>query len=606
MIAHSCEPKGDIAVRVSGLRIISTNTRQPIVDDASFELAQGEILGVVGESGSGKTTLGLALLNHCRRGLKIEAGTVIIGGRDILADGPEQLRQLRGQLVCYVPQDPATALNPALRIGTQISECLQPDRRSKEAIFRLLDDVKLPANERFLDAFPHQLSGGQLQRVAIAMAFANRPRLIVMDEPTTGLDVTTQAHVLKTVHQLCIDHHVAALYVSHDIAVIAEIATRTAVVYAGKIVEIGPTEQVLRNSSHPYTRALIRAVPEIDDDRVVTGIAGQAPDPSAKRAACAFAPRCSFSVEPCHHTVPVSVVVGQDHEAACLRATEREAELVRPSAIPPVQETFRKTILGAADLRAFHGKAEILHGLSFDITSGDCVGVVGESGSGKTTLARCIAGLHPSIQGAMYYIGQPLPAGAGQRSKDIRRRIQYVFQNPYSSLNPRRSVGDSIAVALAQFGGNPSAQSRSQVLSALDLVSLPSRMADRLPHEMSGGQRQRAAIARALIASPDLLVCDEVTSALDVSVQATIMELLASLQRERGLTILFVSHNLAVVRSIAQKIFVMQKGEIVEIGDTRQILQAPRSEVTQRLLRDAPRFSRGAAQTASSDISVPA
>ncbi len=451
--------------------------------------------------------------------------------------------------------------------------------------------MKLPATPQFLQAFPHQLSGGQLQRVAIAMAFANRPRLIVMDEPTTGLDVTTQAHVLNTVRQLCEQHGVAALYVSHDIAVVASIAQRVAVVYAGRIVEIGPTLRVLQNPVHPYTRALIRAVPDIDDSTPVSGINGRAPERGAEASRCSFAPRCALAVEVCMQAVPTLTTVAPTHEVRCLRPNDRED--ARRRAPVPVRraESGRLPVITAKGLQAFYGRFQVLHGVTFDIDAGECVGLVGESGSGKTTLARCLAGLHGEVDGLMAFHGESLPLDSRRRSPAMRQRIQYIFQNPYGSFNPRRSIGASLAMALSQFVRLSSTGQRRKILSALEQVSLPASVADRYPRDLSGGQRQRAAIARALISDPELLICDEITSALDVSVQAVITELLSELQRERGLALLFVTHNLAVVRGIAQRILVMQGGHLVEAGRTDDVMRQPQAEETKRLLRDAPRFS---------------
>jgi peptide/nickel transport system ATP-binding protein len=603
----------DAAVAVKGLRIVTGDGRRCIIDDASLDLAPGEVLGVVGESGSGKTTLGLALLHHCRPGLQISAGSICIGGRDLRLEDRMGLRRLRGRVVCYVPQDPASALNPALRIGTQLAECLEPpERRNPAALLALLKAVKLPENPHFLHAFPHQLSGGQLQRLAIAMAFANRPRLIVLDEPTTGLDVTTQAHVLRTIRQLCDEHGVAALYVSHDIAVVAAIAQRVAVVYAGRIVEIGPTAHVLRNPVHPYTRALIRAVPDVDDATQVSSIPGQAPERGAETSRCSFAPRCALTLDPCLQSVPELVTVAPMHAVRCLRPDDRESVRLR-AAISWQPCARASSLLAAQGLRAFYGQREVLHGVTFDIAAGECVGLVGESGSGKTTLARCVAGLHGVSEGSMMFQGQALPLYTRHRSAVARRRIQYIYQNPYGSFNPRRTIGASLALALAQFEAQGSGskvtpfepgvesaagdfrQSKERrghrVASALEQVSLPASTAERYPRDLSGGQRQRAAIARALMADPELLICDEITSALDVSVQAVITELLSQLQRERGLSMLFVTHNLALVRSIAQRIFVIQAGALVESGPTDEVMRQPRAAETQRLLRDAPRFA---------------
>ena len=581
------------SVEVRDLKVVLAGSGLDVIDEISFALAPGEILGLVGESGSGKTTVGLALLGHCRRGLRIAGGSVRIDGRDMLRLDEAGLRAARGRLVCYVPQDPATALNPALSIRTQLAECLGGSAGDVETrLAQLLQEVKLPTARGFLEVYPHQLSGGQQQRVAIAMAFANRPRLIVMDEPTTGLDVTTQAHVLETVRQLCARHGVAAVYVSHDLAVVASLAGRVAVMYAGRIVEMGPTARVLRRPDHPYTRALIRAVPDLEGRLVLQGIPGQAPDPGRRPSGCFFAPRCPLAEEACRQAPPPLVAVAPEHLLRCIRSGAASPVAASPAlasmaeGAPPAAPVLRLEAL-----TAFHGPIEILHGISLDLPARRCLALVGESGSGKTTLARCIAGLHRELAGSIRFQGEDLPAAARQRPAAARRRIQYIFQNPYASLNPRRRIGKSIAVALSEFESLGRGELERRVHAALDQVALPASIAERYPHQLSGGQRQRAAIARALIAEPQLLICDEVTSSLDVSVQAVIVELLAELQRERGLAMLFVTHNLALVRSIAARVAVMQAGRIVELGAMEQVLDRPQAAETKRLLQDTPRFA---------------
>jgi len=584
------------AVEVRDLKVVLAGSGIDVIDEISFSLAAGEILGLVGESGSGKTTVGLALLGHCRRGLRIAGGAIRIDGQDMLRLDESGLRAVRGKLVCYVPQDPATALNPALSIRTQLAECID-DRAAEGArgldrrLAALLQEVKLPTAPGFLDAYPHQLSGGQQQRIAIAMAFANRPRLIVMDEPTTGLDVTTQAHVLETVRQLSARHGAAAVYVSHDLAVVASLAGRVAVMYAGRIVEMGPTARVLRRPDHPYTRALIRAVPDLEGRLVLRGIPGQAPDPGRRPTGCFFAPRCPLSEPACEAAPTPLTLIAPDHALRCLRpgAGERSASAV---AVPAAAKAPAEPLLRVENLTASHGALEILHGLSFDLPVRSCLALVGESGSGKTTLARSIAGLHRELTGSIRFRGESLAAGTRHRPAEARRRIQYIFQNPYASLNPRRRIGRSIAVALGEFESLGRGETERRVRTALEQVALPARMAERYPHQLSGGQRQRAAIARALIAEPGLLICDEVTSSLDVSVQAVIVELLAELQRERGLAMLFVTHNLALVRSIAAEVAVMQAGRIVELGAVEQMLDRPQAAETRRLLQDTPRFEQ--------------
>jgi peptide/nickel transport system ATP-binding protein len=392
------------------------------------------------------------------------------------------------------------------------------------------------------------------------------------------------------VRQLCREHGVAALYVTHDIAVVAAIAQRVAVVYAGRIVEIGPTARVLQDPAHPYTRALIRAVPDLGAGVRVSGIPGQAPESGADDRRCAFAARCALAHEACIASVPALVAVAPAHEARCLRCDTRESVPPREPA-PDARSERPPPLLVTQSVRAFYGRREALHGVSFAIGAGECVALVGESGSGKTTLARCLAGLQGEVDGSLIFDGEPLPLAAGARSASARRRIQYIFQNPYQSFNPRRSIGTSLATTVAHFERSNEVEQRRKVLAALERVALPASIAERYPRDLSGGQRQRAAIARALITEPELLICDEITSALDVSVQAVITELLAELQRERGVALLFVTHNLALVRGISQRVCVMQSGRLIEEGPTEDVMQRPQAAETQRLLRDSPRFA---------------
>lgn len=583
-------PQPHASVSVSGLRVDLVGSAIPIVDEVSFEIAAGEILGLVGESGSGKTTVGMALLGHSRSGLRIAGGTVRVGDKDVLRLSERELRAVRGRSITYVPQDPGTALNPALRIGTQLRESLKGQPAAQADVLQLLSDVKLPAVAAFLDAFPHQVSGGQQQRVAIAMAFASRPAAVVLDEPTTGLDVTTQSHVLDTIRRLCAKHGVAAVYVTHDLAVVATLAGRVAVMYSGRIVEIGPTSVVLTAPTHPYTRALIRAVPDLDGPILLKGIPGQAPAPTHRPKGCAFVPRCAMSVAACMDAPPPVSRVAPNHEVRCIRSDVRIPVTTPIGREGTSVERIGPPLLEVKALRALHGSAEILKGIDFALPHGCSMALVGESGSGKTTLARCIAGLHKKIDGLMYYDGQMLAPGSRNRPVETRRQIQYIFQNPYASLNPRRSIGEAIAAPLREFESVSKEEARRRVDEALDQVALSRRAAQQYPHHLSGGQRQRAAIARALIVNPALLICDEVTSALDVSIQAVIVELLDRLQRERGISMLFVTHNLPLIRSVAQQVAVMQSGRIVELGAVKDVLAGPKSAETTRLIQDAPHF----------------
>jgi peptide/nickel transport system ATP-binding protein len=509
---------------------------------------------------------------------------------------PAELASKRGQVISYVPQDPAAALNPALRIGTQLREILEvhhfgssaEERRAR--VKEMMDEVVLPGDAAFLRRYPHELSGGQQQRVGVAIAFACRPRVIVLDEPTTGLDVTTQAHVLGTVRELAAAHGVAALYVSHDLAVVGTLAGRVAVLYAGRVVEIGPAGNLFRSAAHPYTQQLIAAIPHLTGGRELVGISGRAPAPGRRPLGCAFAPRCSFVQEQCTAAMPDLRSLAVDHQVRCIRAEEVRGHLLRhsPNGNHPELSREGAPVLSVDDVSAGYRGQLVVQNIKLDLARHECLALVGESGSGKTTLARSIAGLHGERTGEIALYGVNLARTARERHREQRRLIQYVFQNPYGSLNPRRTVGHTIRQPLEIFGKASGAGADAKVLEMLDRVSLPAAFADRYPDQLSGGERQRVAIARALACDPAVLICDEVTSALDVSVQAAIVDLLATLQRDLGLAMLFVTHNLPLVRSIAQRVAVMSRGRIVELGDVDEILETPENPYTRRLLADTP------------------
>jgi peptide/nickel transport system ATP-binding protein len=584
-------------LQVESLRVEIADSGLDIVDEVSFAVAAGEVLGLVGESGSGKTTVGLALLGHCRRGARIAHGSLHIGERDIFSLPASELRKMRGRIVSYVPQDPTAALNPALRVGRQLEETLAAhDFGSSTAarharVEEVLEEVLLADDPVLLRRYPHQLSGGQQQRVALAMAFACRPRVIVLDEPTTGLDVTTQAHVLETVRKLCAAHGVAALYISHDLTVVAALAHSVAVMYAGRLVETGPQRQLFRSSAHPYTRRLVQAIPDVSGRYPLVGIPGRAPPPARRPHGCFFAPRCDFAVDECRAEFPPVERIDASHRVRCFRFQDVLAESVRTRVRLEAAERRQngnESLLSTRELRAFYSGREILHGVSLDVWAGECLALVGESGSGKTTLARCVAGLHRDWTGEVLLGRTQLAPGARARNSATRQAIQYIFQNPYSSLNPRKTVGQIVAQPLNLFLQLPRQKLEQRVAEMLEHVALDVAYADRHPDQLSGGERQRVAIARALAAEPSVLICDEVTSALDVSVQATIIELLHELQREMALGLLFITHNLGLCRAIAHDVAVMREGRIVELGTADEVLGAPRAEYTRRLLVDTP------------------
>ncbi|KKI16604.1 MULTISPECIES: ABC transporter ATP-binding protein [unclassified Leucobacter] len=575
------------AITVTGLTVGLTGKDTTIIEDVSLELGSSEVMGIVGESGSGKSTLALALLGYARSGGEIRAGSVDIEGTDLLRLDAAGLRAARRGLVSYVAQDPATALNPSMRLRTQLLEAIDGSREQSMARIReVLEAVGLPADDAFLKRRASELSGGQQQRIAIAMAVVAQPRLIVLDEPTTGLDVSTQMKVLELVKRLCAEYRIAAIYVTHDLAVVAEVADRVTVMYGGQVVETGSTASVLQAPAHPYTRALLQALPSTQDRHMLVPIPGRAPSIGDRPTGCVFAARCAFATDACRSAVPPLEPSG-DGLVRCIRHVEIGQRPPATVSVAPVGdfEDRPDSVLRVADLRASYGHVEVLHGIDLDVRAGECLAIVGESGSGKSTLSRCLIGLHTEWEGELLLDGESLARSAAKRSSAARRRMQYIFQNPYGSLNPRLDVGTSLAAPLRHFERPSGAEVRRRVGEALERVEIPARMAELYPSELSGGQRQRVAIARALLADPSVLICDEVTSALDVSVQASVVELLRGLLQD-GLSMIFVTHNLAVVRSIADSVAVLNRGEIVEQGRVDRVLDHPRDLYTQGLLAD--------------------
>ncbi|MFS8045980.1 ABC transporter ATP-binding protein [Rhizobium sp. BR 314] len=571
-------------LNVSGLTVERSDGAS-IIEDVSLVLEVGEVMGVVGESGSGKSTLALALLGHARHGVRIGAGSVRIADTEMLELDKAALRTARSGLVAYVAQDPGAALNPMLKLGTLLTDGLSGTSAEKtERALEILRKVGLPGDDKFLERRPRQLSGGQQQRIAIAMAVIARPKLIILDEPTTGLDVLTRSKVLELIRQLCVSDNLTAIYVSHDLAVIANVADHVTVMYGGQVVEQGRMRDVLATPRHPYTRALLDAVPSVQTRQALRPIRGRVPAVGEGPSGCIFSDRCDHAIEECRVRPGLKLAGGslvrcwRPELAHCLTGLSRGSD-------HPEKATVVKAppMLTATGLNAFYGSWQVLHDVDLRVEPGRCLAVVGESGSGKSTLSRCLIGLHDNATGQLSLDGASLPITVGKRDQNARRQLQYIFQNPNASLNPRRTIGGSLEAAIFDDVDRRSGRAKAIIAEALDRVGISVDLASCFPSELSGGQRQRVAIARALVAKPAVLLCDEVTSSLDVSVQASVIELLRSLLDD-GLGMLFVTHDLAVVRNIADEVVVLAGGRVVERGATSAVLQAPQHPYTRSLL----------------------
>jgi peptide/nickel transport system ATP-binding protein len=580
------------------------------VDGVDFRIARGETFAIVGESGCGKSMTALSILRLLPETGHIVAGSVNVGGIELLSLPEAAMRNVRGRRIAMIFQEPATSLNPVLTIERQISEVLLRHTTLRGVAMRsraieLLDAVGIPDPARRIDDYPFQLSGGMKQRVMIAIALAGEPDLLIADEPTTALDVTIQAQVLELLRELQRRNGMSILLITHDLGVVAQMAHRVAVMYCGRFVEVAPRDQFFSAPQHPYTRKLFDALPGAGKRGTELSVMrGQVPSLAGALAGCAFADRCDFVMPRCREASPGWTLTGTAHEVRCfLRETQRAGapDAVSVGHAVEVRQERSKELLDVRSLRVHFpirkgvlkrtvGWVKAVDGVSLGIEAGRTLALVGESGCGKTTVGKAILQLIRPSAGEVVFDGVELTHLRGAALRQRRADFQIIFQDPYASLNPRMRIADILTEgmdALRTEAGSGAMARRADEL--LKHVGLSADVKDRYPHEFSGGQRQRIAIARALAVRPRLIICDEPTSALDVSVQAQILNLLKGLQREFGLSYLFITHNIAVVEYLAHHVAVMYLGRIVERGTVDEVMRAPKHPYTQALLASVPR-----------------
>jgi peptide/nickel transport system ATP-binding protein len=572
----------------------------PAVVDFNLALKAGEAHGLVGESGCGKSTVALAIMRHLGKSGRIVAGEILFQGRDILAMGTEELRRTRGAAIAMVYQEPMASLNPSMTLGEQLMEVpmYHEGLRRPKAHARaraMLERVRMADGERIMRAYPHQVSGGQQQRIVIAMALLSDPLLLLLDEPTTALDVTVEAGIVDLIREISAELGTSMLYISHNLGLVRETCDRITVMYCGEAVETGSVTEVFRGTRHPYTQGLLASMPAPTADkwsRPLTPIPGQLAPPRERPPGCCFGPRCAhFAPGRCDAgKVRMEVVAGDGHASRCLRRAEIVWETPPTRAAGGAQTRVGEVTLEVRDLTKRYQDISANAGLTFDARRGETVAIVGESGCGKSTFARILMGLVPATSGSIRFEDLELAQLAvTRRSQATIRSVQMIFQNPFDTLNPSHTVGRQIARVIRKFGlERDESRIHQRVRDLLDLVKLPHEFAGRRPRQLSGGQKQRIGVARAFAGNPALVVADEPVSALDVSVQAAVIELLIDIQRRHGTTVLFISHDLSVVRYLADRIVVMYLGQIMEQGRTPQVFAPPYHPYTEALLAAVP------------------
>ena len=576
----------------------------PVIRDLNFSLPAGRILGLVGESGAGKSMIGRAIAQLFPPGFAVPQGELMFDGQDLVRMPADTRRELLGSEIAFVPQEPLSALNPVLTIGQQIDEHLRRlrigDRRARrERALAMLDAVHLSHGAELLTKYPHQLSGGMCQRVLIAMAFASRPKLLVADEPTTALDVTIQGRIVELIAEMQQNARTSVVFITHDLRLAAQICDDILVLYAGRPAEYGPARRVFSDPAHPYTRCLQLANPTISGPRRgLYALPERMPGLSALKEidGCLFAPRCPRKADDCTRAPPPFVAVEKGHLAACIRSATT-AEIAAPPAAPHEDTDAGTPLLTVEGLsktfvthRGLFEKSAFaaVKNVSFALHENEFVGIVGESGSGKSTVARMLCGLETPSAGKVAIAGRDVSDGSAASRAHLRAHVQMVFQDPQSALNPRRRVASIVTQALEAAGEGTLAERLARAEALLSEIGLPPEAAMRFPAQLSGGQRQRVNIARALCATPRILIADEIVSGLDVSVQAQLLNLLLRLRRQRGFAMLFISHDLSVVRCLCDRVLVMYRGEVVESGPTDAVFAAPSHPYTRTLLAAVP------------------